>query len=51
MQDVADRIGVSKALGSLIFRRAPGPSEETRRRVFTDCIAAGRSAAGPLPSP
>ncbi|MET0886957.1 MAG: LacI family DNA-binding transcriptional regulator [Mycetocola sp.] len=35
MQDVADRVGVSKALVSLVFRRAPGPSEETRRRVFT----------------
>ena len=29
MQDVADRVGVSKALVSLVFRRAPGPSEET----------------------
>ena len=34
MQDVADRVGVSKALVSLVFRRAPGPSDETRRRVF-----------------
>lgn len=34
MQDVADRVGVSKALVSLVFRRAPGPSEQTRQRVF-----------------
>jgi len=34
MQDVADKVGVSKALVSLVFRRAPGPSEETRRRVL-----------------
>ncbi|TRW88073.1 LacI family transcriptional regulator [Mycolicibacterium sp. 018/SC-01/001] len=34
MQDVADRVGVSKALVSLVFRKAPGPSSETRARVF-----------------
>lgn len=34
MQDIADRVGVSKASVSLVFRRAPGPSEETRQRVF-----------------
>jgi LacI family transcriptional regulator len=34
MQDIADKIGVSKALVSLVFRRAPGPSDETRARVF-----------------
>jgi DNA-binding LacI/PurR family transcriptional regulator len=34
MQDVADKVGVSKALVSLVFRRAPGPSEETRRKVM-----------------
>jgi LacI family transcriptional regulator len=34
MQDVADRVGVSKALVSLVFRKAPGPSAETRARVF-----------------
>lgn len=34
MQDVADKVGVSKALVSLVFRKAPGPSEETRQRVF-----------------
>lgn len=34
MQDVADRVGVSKALVSLVFRKAPGPSTETRARVF-----------------
>ncbi|MDT5068286.1 MAG: hypothetical protein QOJ95_4267 [Mycobacterium sp.] len=34
MQDVADKVGVSKALVSLVFRKAPGPSAETRARVF-----------------
>ena len=34
MQDVADKVGVSKALVSLIFRNAPGPSAETRQRVL-----------------
>ena len=34
MQDIADKVGVSKALVSLVFRKAPGPSAETRQRVF-----------------
>ncbi|NTY61728.1 LacI family DNA-binding transcriptional regulator [Mycolicibacterium sphagni] len=34
MQDVADKVGVSKALVSLVFRNAPGASAETRRRVL-----------------
>ena len=34
MQDVADKVGVSKALVSLVFRKAPGPSEQTRAKVF-----------------
>ena len=34
MQDIADKVGVSKALVSLVFRKAPGPSEQTRARVF-----------------
>src|ERR1700712_16361 len=34
MQDVADKVGVSKALVSLFSRKAPGPSEQTRTRVF-----------------
>jgi DNA-binding LacI/PurR family transcriptional regulator len=34
MQDIADKVGVSKALVSLVFRKAPGPSAETRARVF-----------------
>ena len=34
MQDIADQVGVSKALVSLVFRKAPGPSAETRARVF-----------------
>ena len=35
MQDIADHVGVSKALVSLVFRNAPGPSAETRKRVLT----------------
>jgi DNA-binding LacI/PurR family transcriptional regulator len=34
MQDVADRVGVSKALVSMVFRRVAGPSAETRQRVL-----------------
>lgn len=34
MQDIAEKVGVSKALVSLVFRKAPGPSAETRARVF-----------------
>ncbi|WP_090363840.1 LacI family DNA-binding transcriptional regulator [Mycolicibacterium fluoranthenivorans] len=34
MQDIAHRVGVSKALVSLVFRNAPGPSAETRQRVL-----------------
>jgi LacI family transcriptional regulator len=34
MQDVADNVGVSKALVSMVFRRVPGPSSETRQRVL-----------------
>jgi DNA-binding LacI/PurR family transcriptional regulator len=34
MQDIADKVGVSKALVSLVFRKAPGPSAETRTRIF-----------------
>ena len=34
MQDIADSVGVSKALVSLVFRNAAGPSAETRQRVF-----------------
>lgn len=34
MQDIAEKVGVSKALVSLVIRRAPGPSEETRARVL-----------------
>jgi DNA-binding LacI/PurR family transcriptional regulator len=35
MRDVAVAAGVSKALVSIVFRGAPGASEETRARVFT----------------
>ena len=34
MRDVADKVGVSKALVSLVFRNAAGPSAETRARVL-----------------
>ncbi|KMO71238.1 LacI family transcriptional regulator [Mycobacterium sp. BK558] len=34
MQDVADKVGVSKALVSLVIRNAPGASAETRKRVL-----------------
>jgi hypothetical protein len=34
MQDVADHVGVSKALASMVFRRVQGPSAETRQRVL-----------------
>jgi DNA-binding LacI/PurR family transcriptional regulator len=33
MKDVADRLGVSRQLVSLVLRDLPGASEETRRRV------------------
>jgi DNA-binding LacI/PurR family transcriptional regulator len=41
MQDVADKVGVSKALVSLVFRNAPGASAETRRRVLDAADAIG----------
>ena len=34
MRDVAEAAGVSKALVSIIFRRAVGASDETRARVL-----------------
>jgi DNA-binding LacI/PurR family transcriptional regulator len=34
MQDVADHVGVSKALVSMVFRRVAGPSDHTRERVL-----------------
>jgi LacI family transcriptional regulator len=34
MADIAARVGVSKALVSLVFRNAAGPSAETRKRVL-----------------
>jgi len=34
MQDVADHVGVSKALVSMVYRRVAGPSAETRQRVL-----------------
>ncbi|WP_163802087.1 LacI family DNA-binding transcriptional regulator [Mycolicibacterium sediminis] len=41
MQDIADEVGVSKALVSLVIRRAPGPSEETRAKVLAAADALG----------
>jgi LacI family transcriptional regulator len=41
MQDIADRVGVSKALVSLVFRKAAGPSEDTRQRVFAAAAELG----------
>lgn len=34
MQDIADKVGVSKALVSMIFRGVAGPSAETKQRVL-----------------
>lgn len=34
MQDIADRVGVSKALVSMVFRNVNGPSATTRERVM-----------------
>lgn len=34
MADVAARVGVSRALVSLVFRNEPGASDETREKVF-----------------
>src|SRR5437764_9572185 len=34
MTDVAARVGVSRALVSLVFRNQPGASRQTRERVF-----------------
>jgi DNA-binding LacI/PurR family transcriptional regulator len=49
MQDVADHVGVSKALVSMVFRRVQGPSAETRERVLAAAEKLGyrpnRSAA------
>jgi DNA-binding LacI/PurR family transcriptional regulator len=49
MQDVADHVGVSKALVSMVFRRVQGPSAETRERVLAAAEGLGyrpnRSAA------
>ncbi|MGH3951888.1 MAG: PhoU domain-containing protein [Pseudonocardiaceae bacterium] len=39
MADVAAKAGVSRALVSLVFREAPGASEQTRERVFEACYA------------
>jgi len=34
LEEVAARVGLSSATVSLVLRNVPGPSEETRRRVF-----------------
>lgn len=41
MKDVADHAGVSKALVSMIFRDAPGPSALTRERVLAAAESIG----------
>ncbi|MDO5034209.1 MAG: LacI family DNA-binding transcriptional regulator [Actinomycetaceae bacterium] len=41
MRDVADACGVSQSLVSIVFRNAPGASEETRRRVREAAEAIG----------
>lgn len=41
MQDVAARAGVSRALVSIVFRGAPGASDETRRHVLEAAAAIG----------
>ncbi|SEH00885.1 DNA-binding transcriptional regulator, LacI/PurR family [Nonomuraea solani] len=35
MKDVADHLGVSRQLVSLVIRGVPGPSEESRQRILT----------------
>lgn len=41
MRDVAAQVGVSQQLVSLVFRKAPGASEETRERVFAAAAQLG----------
>lgn len=41
MKDVADRLGVSRQLVSLVLRDLPGASEETRRRVRAAAVELG----------
>ncbi|WP_202398551.1 LacI family DNA-binding transcriptional regulator [Gordonia mangrovi] len=41
MQDVADRVGVSKATVSLVFRKAPGVGDKTREDVLAAAEALG----------
>jgi DNA-binding LacI/PurR family transcriptional regulator len=41
LEDVAARVGVSTATVSLVLRNAPGPSDETRRRVLAAAAELG----------
>jgi DNA-binding LacI/PurR family transcriptional regulator len=44
LEDVAARVGVSTASVSLVLRGAPGPSEQTRRRVLAAAAELGYRA-------
>lgn len=41
MQDIADQVGVSKALVSLVIRKEPGPSPQTRDKVMAAAESLG----------
>ncbi|MEV4575566.1 helix-turn-helix domain-containing protein [Nonomuraea jabiensis] len=39
MKDIADHLGVSRQLVSLVLRGVPGPSEESRQRILAAASA------------